>query len=68
MPLTANPLAGISKAFQAPVKQHLPTFKPEQLPELMVALSDYLKSALFLSNRPIQQQYGKPHHPQVKST
>jgi len=37
--LTANPLAGISKAFQAPVKQHLPTLKPEQLPELMAALS-----------------------------
>lgn len=37
--LTANPLTGISKAFQAPVKQHLPTLKPEQLPELMAALS-----------------------------
>lgn len=33
--LTANPLAGISKAFQAPAKQHLPTLKPDQLPELM---------------------------------
>lgn len=33
--LTANPLAGISKAFQAPTKQHLPTIKPEQLPALM---------------------------------
>jgi integrase len=37
--LTANPLAGISKAFQAPLKQHLPTLKPEQLPKLMAALS-----------------------------
>ncbi len=33
--LMANPLAGISKAFQAPTKQHLPTLKPDQLPELM---------------------------------
>jgi integrase len=33
--LTANPLAGISKAFQAPTKQHLPTLKPDQLSELM---------------------------------
>jgi len=37
--LAANPLTGISKAFQAPVKQHLPTLKPEQLPTLMAALS-----------------------------
>lgn len=37
--LTANPLTGISKAFQHPVKQHLPTLKPEQLPDLMAALS-----------------------------
>ena len=34
-----NPLAGISKAFQQPVKQHLPTLKPEQLPTLMAVLS-----------------------------
>ncbi|BCA93896.1 integrase [Legionella antarctica] len=33
--LTANPLAGISKAFQTPTKQHLPTLTPDQLPELM---------------------------------
>ena len=37
--INANPLTGISKAFQNPVKRHLPTLKPEQLPELMVALS-----------------------------
>ena len=37
--LAANPLAGISKAFQTPVKQHMPTLKPEQLPTLMKALS-----------------------------
>jgi hypothetical protein len=33
-----NPLSGISKAFQLPVKQHLPTLKPEELPLLMTAL------------------------------
>ncbi len=37
--INANPLTGISKAFQNPVKRHLPTLKPEQLPELMTALS-----------------------------
>ncbi len=34
-----NSLAGISTAFQTPVKQHLPTLKPEQLPTLMLALA-----------------------------
>jgi len=34
-----NPLAGISKAFQTPVKHHLPTLKPEQLPELLKTLT-----------------------------
>lgn len=34
-----NPLTGISKAFQHPEKQHLPTLKPEQLPSLMTALT-----------------------------
>lgn len=37
--IQTNPLAGISKAFQAPQKQHLPTLKPEQLPDLMKALT-----------------------------
>jgi integrase len=37
--VNANPLAGIAQAFQTPIKQHLPTLKPEQLPELMSALS-----------------------------
>lgn len=37
--IPSNPLAGISKAFQQPVKQHLPTLKPEELPTLMTALS-----------------------------
>ena len=34
-----NPLAGISKAYQTPVKQHLPTLKPEQLSTLLKTLS-----------------------------
>jgi hypothetical protein len=34
-----NPLAGISKAFQHPTKQHLPTLKPEELPTLLHTLS-----------------------------
>lgn len=37
--IAANPLAGIASAFQAPVKQNLPTLKPEELPTLMKALS-----------------------------
>jgi len=37
--IPSNPLTGISKAFQLPVKQHLPTLTPEQLPLLMTALS-----------------------------
>lgn len=37
--IPSNPLTGISKAFQVPVKQHLPTLTPEQLPELMSTLS-----------------------------
>ena len=34
-----NTLTGINKAFNKPRKQHLPTIKPQQLPELMQALS-----------------------------
>ena len=37
--VNANPLTGINKAFQNPVKQHLPTLKPEQLSDLMTTLS-----------------------------
>jgi len=37
--VTSNPLAGISKAFQHPKKQHLPTLEPKQLPTLMAVLS-----------------------------
>jgi integrase len=35
----SNPLSGISKAFNPPKKKHYPTLKPEELPELMKALS-----------------------------
>lgn len=37
--IEANPLAGISKAFHTPTKQHMATLKPEQLPELMKTLT-----------------------------
>lgn len=35
----SNSLSGISKAFRSPVKQHLPTLTPDQLPKLMSELS-----------------------------
>ena len=37
--ITNNPLAGISKAFQQPAKQHLPSLSPKQLPFFMGTLS-----------------------------
>lgn len=37
--IETNPLAGIRNAFETPKKQHLPTLKPEQLPDLMKQLS-----------------------------
>jgi len=37
--LEHNLLFGIGQAFQSPKKQHLPTIKPEKLPDLMQALS-----------------------------
>ena len=37
--IDANPASGISKAFQKPVKNHLPTLPPEQLPEFLINLS-----------------------------
>jgi len=37
--LQHNPLAGIGKAFAPPSKEHLPTLKPAELPELMGALA-----------------------------
>lgn len=35
----ANPLTGIRDAFEAPSKKHMPALKPEELPELMRALT-----------------------------
>lgn len=35
----SNPLAGISKAFEAPVKTNMPTIRPADLPILMKALN-----------------------------
>ena len=37
--IETNPLVGIREAFEAPKKQHLPTLKPEQLPDLMKQLT-----------------------------
>ncbi len=34
-----NPLTGIRQAFQNPIKQHLPTLKPDELPTLLQKLS-----------------------------
>lgn len=34
-----NPLSAINKAFEVPKKQHMPTLKPDRLPELMSALN-----------------------------
>lgn len=34
-----NPLAGIKAAFQTPIKSHLPALHPEELPELIKALT-----------------------------
>lgn len=35
----SNPLSGIKAAFANPKKEHMPTIKPEELPELMKSLS-----------------------------
>ncbi len=43
-----NPLAGISKAFHNPIKQHLPTLKPDDLPLFMATLS---KASIKLTTR-----------------
>lgn len=37
--IQANLLQGIKAAFEAPKKNHMPTLKPEELPELMKALN-----------------------------
>lgn len=38
--IDANPLSGIGKAFEAPRKNHMPTLRPEQLPELMSSIAN----------------------------
>jgi integrase len=38
--IDANPLTGISKAFQAPYKKHMPTLRPDELPNLMAAVAN----------------------------
>lgn len=38
--IDANPLSGISKAFESPPKRNMPTLRPEQLPELMVTIAN----------------------------
>lgn len=38
--IDSNPLAGIKAAFGTPNKQHLPTLKPEQLPELIQTINN----------------------------
>jgi len=44
----ANPTAGISKAFKTPKKQHLPTIKPEELPEF---LEDFRSAKVRMTTR-----------------
>ena len=36
----SNPLSGISKAFESPKREHLPTLSPGQLPELMQTIAN----------------------------
>ncbi len=38
--ISSNPLAGISKAFGQPDTKHMPTIRPEKMPELMKAISE----------------------------
>ena len=37
--MEANPLSGISKAFQAPIKRNMPALKPDELPELLQTIA-----------------------------
>ncbi len=37
--IDSNPLSGISKAFEAPRKQNMPTLQPDELPEFMKRVS-----------------------------
>ena len=46
--IDANPCSGISKVFQRPAKQHMPSINPNQLPELMNRLS---KASINLQTR-----------------
>lgn len=46
--LKSNPLAGISEAFQAPIKKNMPALKPAQLPQLMASLN---KASIKLTTR-----------------
>lgn len=38
--ITANPISGIRSAFKKPTKQNMLTIKPEELPELLEAISE----------------------------
>lgn len=38
--IAVNPLTGVRKAFPAPVKRHLPTIKPIELPALLLAVEN----------------------------
>ncbi len=38
--IETNPLSGIKKVFLPPKKNHLPSLKPDQLPELMKSIAD----------------------------
>lgn len=38
--LLTNPLAGLKEAFRKPKKQHMPTLKPQELPDLMQSLAN----------------------------
>ena len=46
--INQNPLEGIKKAFQTPDTKHMPTVKPEELPELMKAIS---KASIHITTR-----------------
>lgn len=46
--ISANSLAGISKAFGVPDKKHMPTIRPEKLPELMKAID---KARIMITTR-----------------
>ncbi|HCP9283298.1 TPA: integrase domain-containing protein [Escherichia coli] len=37
--IDSNPAMNVRKAFPSPVKKHMPTIRPEQLPELMLAVA-----------------------------